>query len=426
MSGSPLNLLATLCSLLLPACGPAAAPEPAEHVVCRCTWSYFGDPRAIAVGRTLITGCVTRRGDPLVEARDLGSGRRRVSRPFDRLEADDHNNPSLVAFRGRVFAFSTPHSGYAYPRDRSSMVMRYRSTGAPLAAGGGWGPSRTVPLGKDCGLGYTYPNPVVAGDRLYLFMRGPCWSPYVTWTDDGVHWARGRTLLRAPDPPGPRAVRPYAKYAPAADGSILMLLSDGHPDSWRSGLYFARFRDGRFFTAGGALVGDLADGPPAVRALERVHAPRDGRAWPMDVAEDAAGDPVAVYSSLDRARDDTFHYARFDAGRWETHAVADAGEDVFGYHNQGATLDHADPRRVVLSRTVGDQHEIEQRVTADGGRTWEAHALTRDSAEFNVRPVIPRGLAPEDRGTVLYVAGRARHYRDYDTRLVLLRGVRAG
>ena len=125
-------------------------------------------------------------------------------------------------------------------------------------------------------------------------------------------------------------------------------------------------------------------------------------------------------------RDDTFRYARFDAGRWETHAVADAGEDVFGYHNQGATLDHADPRRVVLSRTVGDQHEIEQRVTADGGRTWEAHALTRDSAEFNVRPVIPRGLAPEDRGTVLYVAGRARHYRDYDTRLVLLRGVRAG
>ena len=146
-------------------------------------------------------------------------------------------------------------------------------------------------------------------------MRGPCWSPYVTWTDDGVHWARGRTLLRAPDPKAARAVRPYAKYAPAADGSILLMLSDGHPDAWRSGLYFARFRDGRFHSAGGELLGDLAAGPPAVRELERVHAPRDGRAWPMDVAEDAgAGTPSHVYTSLDRERDDTFRYARFDAG----------------------------------------------------------------------------------------------------------------
>ena len=40
--------------------------------------------------------------------------------------------------------------------------------------------------------------------------------------------------------------------------------------------------------------------------------------------------------------------------------------------------------------------------------------------------MIPRGLAPEDRDTVLYVTGRARHYREYDTRLVMLRGVRAG
>jgi hypothetical protein len=205
-----------------------------------------------------------------------------------------------------------------------------------------------------------------------------------------------------------------------------MLLSDGHPDAWRSGLYFARFRDGRFLSAGGELLGDLAAGPPAVRDLERVHAPKDGRAWPMDVAEDAEGDPVAVYTSLERRDGDTFRYARFDAGRWETHAIAAAGDDVFGYHNQGATLDHDDPRRLVLSRTIGPQNEIELRSTPDGGRTWEARALTHDSHELNVRPVLPRGLAPEDRGIVLFVAGRAQHYRDYDTRLVMLRGVRAG
>ena len=419
MPSSPLQLLATLCSLILSACGTPPAPALQERTVGPCTWSYFGDPRAVAAGRSLFTGCVAPDGAPVVEAFDLATGRRRVSRPFGRLEPDDHNNPSLVRFHGRLFAFSSPHSGYVWPRNRAS-TMRYRSTADPFAPGGGWDPVRTVPLGAGCGLGYTYPNPVVAGDRLYLFMRGPCWSPYVTWTDDGVHWSRARTLVRAPAGPTGRKVRPYAKYEAAPDGSILMLFSDGHPGSWRSGLYFARFRDGRFLSAGGEVLADLADGAPPVRRLERVHAPRDGRAWPMDVAQDAGGNPVAVYTALRGVRD-TFRHARFDAGRWETHPVAAAGESLFGYHNQGATFDHADPSRIVLSRTIGGQNEIDLRTTADGGRTWEGRALTHDSDEFNVRPVIPRGLAPQDRGTVLLVRGAASNYRRYDTRVVVLR-----
>ena len=82
------------------------------------------------------------------------TGRRRISRPFGRLEADDHNNPSLVAFRGRIFAFSSPHSGYHWPRDRES-AMRYRSTARPWARGGGWDEERIVPMDEGCGLGYT-------------------------------------------------------------------------------------------------------------------------------------------------------------------------------------------------------------------------------------------------------------------------------
>jgi hypothetical protein len=418
MFPSPLSLLAALCSLLLPACAQPATPS-GVRVVAPCTWSYFGDPRAVAVADVLYTGCVAPGGAPVVEAFDLETGARRVSRPFGRLEADDHNNPSLVAFRGRLFAFSSPHSGYVWPRDRAS-AMRYRSTARPWARGGGWGTMRTVPLGAGCGLGYTYPNPVVAGDRLYLFMRGPCWSPYVTWTDDGEHWSTARTLVRAPTGPTARKVRPYAKYAPAPDGSILMLFSDGHPGSWRSGLYFARFTGGRFFSAGGQELGDLADGPPRVRDLERIHAPRDGRAWPMDVAQDADGDPVAVYTSL-RGAGDTFRYARFISGRWETHPIVAAGRTLFGYHNAGATLDHADPARVVLSRTIGEQNEIELRATTDGGRTWTARALTHDSDEFNVRPVIPRGLGDDHEGLVLYVKGSAASYRRYDTSVIMLR-----
>jgi hypothetical protein len=417
MLTSPLALLTALCSFLLPGCGQS--PPPADHVVGACTWSYFGDPRALAVGSTLFTGCVARGGAPVVEAYDLETGTRRVSRPFGRLEADDHNNPSLVAFRGRIFAFSSPHSGYLWPRDRES-AMRYRSRARPWARGGGWGRLRTVPIDAGCGLGYTYPNPVVAGGRLYLFMRGPCWEPYVTWTEDGERWSRARTLVRAPVGPTSRRVRPYAKYAPAPDGSILMLFSDGHPASWRSGLYFARFAGGRFFSAAGEILGDLDEGPPAVRDLERIHAPRNGRAWPMDIAADSGGDPVAVYTSL-RGVKDTFRYARFASGKWESHPIAAAGRTLFGYHNAGATLDHADPSRLVLSRTIAGQNEIELRTTEDGGRTWTTRALTRDSDHFNVRPVIPRRIGAAPRDLVLYVTGSATSYRRYDTSVVMLR-----
>jgi hypothetical protein len=140
----------------------------------------------------------------------------------------------------------------------------------------------------------------------------------------------------------------------------------------------------------------------------------------MDIAADPGGDPVAVYTSL-RGVKDTFRYARFASGKWESQPIAAAGRTLFGYHNAGATLDHADPSRLVLSRTIAGQNEIELRTTEDGGSTWTTRALTRDSDQFNVRPVIPRGTGAAPRDLVLYVTGSATSYRRYDTSVVMLR-----
>jgi hypothetical protein len=400
-------------SLLMTGCGTDVAHHHAR-AVAPCSWSYFGDPRAVAHGDRVLTGCIGTEGTALVEDVDLRTGSRRRLSLFKGLEVDDHNNPSLVFFHGRLFAFSSPHSGYVYPRNRRSRV-RYRISERPWAQGGGFGPARTIPLGRGCGLGYTYPNPVVSGGRLYLFLRGPCWVPYFTSTSDGVHWTAARTLLRGAG----RRIRPYAKYAAAPDGSILMAFSDSHPASYKSSLYYLRFKDGRFTRADGSLAGALADLPLAIDRLDRVHAysPAAGRAWPMDIAWDPAGAPVVAYSALVRGAD-VLRYGRWSGGRWETHAIARAGRDVFAYHNGGVTLDHRDPSWVVLSRTVGAHNEIEARHTPDRGASWTRTAVTRHSAEDNVRPVIPRGLAP-GRRVVLYVSGRSPDYRSYDTSVMM-------
>ena len=200
----------------------------------------------------------------------------------------------------------------------------------------------------------------------------------------------------------------------------MIALSDGHPASFRSSLYFVRFKDGRFLRADGSVVGTLADLPLRFGQLDRVHrySAGAGRAWPMDVAHDRGGAPVVVYSSLVGTAD-TFRYARWDGARWRTRPIAAAGRTLFTYHNAGITLDHADPSRVVLSRTVGQQNEIELRETPDHGSTWRARMLTSDSRSFNIRPVIPRGLGAQDPLVVLYVTGSATTFREYDTEVVM-------
>ena len=394
------------------------------RTVAHCSWSYFGDPRSVAHESHVFTACIGTDGRTVVEDYDLETGDRRLRTLFEPLEADDHNNPSLVFFRERLYAFSAPHSGYLYPRDRRSR-MRYRVSEQPWARGGGWSRTRTVPLGAGCGLGYTYPNPVVAGDRLYLFMRGPCWEPYFTSTADGLHWSAPQTLVRSPDRSlqdggGTRRVRPYAKYSGTSDGSILMTFSDGHPASFKSSLYFARFDDGRFLAADGRQIGTVADLPLRFDQLDRIerHTAERGRAWPMDVAQDRDGSPVVVYSSL-VGTEDTFRYARWDGRRWRTRPIARAGRTLFTYHNAGVTLDHDDPSWVVLSRTIDGQNEIEARHTPDHGESWCPLQLTRRSRSFNIRPVIPRGLSDPHRLVVLYVSGSASSFHEYDTDVVM-------
>jgi hypothetical protein len=427
MSGALVALLVGLVAAVSGGCsGCASAPAEPEHLtraVARCSWSYFGDARAVWFRGHVFTACIGVDGRSVVEDYDPVSGGRRVQTVFEPLEIDDHNNPSLVVFRGRLMAFSSPHSGYRYPLNRRSQ-MRYRVLEDPDR--GRWGREQTVPLGRGCGLGYTYPNPVVAGDRLYLFMRGPCWAPYFTWTTDGSSWAAPRTLVTAPaaapradGTPG-RRVRPYGKYAGTADGGVLIALSDGHPASFKSSLYFAELRGDAVYGADGRRIAGIGELPLSFDELDRVHsyARSGGRAWPMDVAQGADGRPVIAYTSLHGVHD-VFRYASFAPGGWRTRRIVRAGRTLFTYHNSGATLDHADPSRLVLSRTIEGENEIEMRKTADRGATWKKTALTTRSTAFNIRPVIARGGPAGAPPIVLWVAGWARSFREYETTVLM-------
>jgi len=395
--------------------GPGARAA-ATRTIAPCTWSYFGDPRAVAYRNWVYTGCIGTDGRVKLDEYNLRTGRKRLLTLFRGLEVDDHNNPSLVFFRDKLYAFASEHAGYVYPRDRDSR-MQYRVSVRDGGLGTGWRGTHTVPLERGCGLGYTYPNPVVSGRRLFLFMRGPCWYPYFTSTEDGRTWARPRTLVLGPaNGSDRRNVRPYAKYDAAPDGSILMTFSDGHPGSYANNLYYMRFKRGRFYKADGSLIGTLRDLPFRVGELDMVqrYSARQGRPWPMDIAWNSDGVPSIVYSSR-VGYDDVFRYARWNGRAWQTRLISPAGGSLFGYRNGGITFNHADPRWVVLTRLIDGQQEIEVRFTGDQGKTWQPFQLTRNSSVLNFRPVFPRGLDDLERLVVVYVSGSARSFRSYRT-----------
>jgi hypothetical protein len=420
---------AALLGLALFASAASAAGEPVTTPLCPTpppqataadalevhsgAWSYFGDPRAIAQGSRVFTGCVSTTRGIVVHQYDLNTGEMFHQHLHRNNELDDHDNPSLAIWRRRIYAFYSPHSGRVFPLDRHS-VMRYRASRQPYDLHAGFGPERRVPTNTPGGLGYTYPNPVPTPGKLWLFWRGGNWYPTFSYTRDGVHWAKARTLVR-----GPHRQRPYAKYVGASDGSIHITLSEAHPQSYTTSLYYVRYRAGAFYRADGRRVARMRDLPLRIGQLDRVYRfrPATGRAWPHDVAVEPGRRPRVVYTARVGGPGgvDTFYLARWDGSAWRRFPIVSAGRGTRTFHSGGITFDHARPSRVVLSRSTGDWFDVELWRTPDGGPTWMAPiAVTSGSDAHNFRPIIPRGLKGP-RLVIVYVHGTASSFRNFQT-----------
>jgi hypothetical protein len=300
-----------------------------------------------------------------------------------------------------------------FPLDRNS-EMHYRVSREPWDLHAGFGPERHVRTNTPGGLGYTYPNPIPTRDKLWLFWRGGNWCPTFSYTRDGLHWVKARTLVR-----GPHGQRPYAKYVGGPDGSIHVVLSEAHPRSYRTSLYYVRYRGGRFYRADGRLIARMRDLPLRIGQLDRIYhyRPGVGRAWPHDVAIGPGGKPRVVYTGRagGPTGHDTFYLAHWDGAAWVRSRIVSAGHGAPTFTSGGITFDHARPSRIVLSRTIGDWNQVEIWRTPDGGRTWMAPIpVTSGSGAHNFRPAIPRGLTGP-RLVILYVHGTATSFRSFQT-----------
>jgi len=381
----------------------------------RGAWSYFGDARSVSRGPLVFTGWISTGGDVWVAQTDVRTRETHRRMIYANLGRDDHNNPSLVFWRGRLMAFFSEHSGETLGRGAQ---MRYRMSAARFDIRQGFGPVRKVPTNTAGGLGYTYPNPVRAGNRLFLFWRGGDWNPTFSTTVDGHRWSRARTLVTGPGTQT-SPERPYAKYAEGPGDSFAATFSDAHVQDFRNSLYYLRYSQGAFHRADGSRIGTLADVPFTRSEVDVAYRYRDGagRAWPHDVALGEGGRPVIVYTRRRGGPEGTdfFRYVRWDGERWIDRELISAGEGSPTFTSGGVTLDHENPANVVLSRRVGEWNQVEFWNTPDGGAAWTRYTLTASPDAFSMRPVFPRGLQQTGRLVVVYTQGQSDGYRDFHT-----------
>jgi len=273
--------------------------------------------------------------------------------------------------------------------------------------------------------------------KLYNFFRGIQFNPtFVTSTDGGKTWGEEAHFI-ASELNGTH--RPYCRYAGNGTDTVYISFTDGHPRKVGNSLYYAEFRNGKFWKADGTLIKDLKlDGPLKPSEAEVVYqgtgktekkgyTAQDtsvaGSAWTSSMVTDKHGHPHIGYSVHKTNTDHRYRIASWDGEKWHDREVAYGGTALYGHESSYTgliTLDPVDPTYVVIStdvdqrkkRRLGNHEIFRARVGPKDSiksiRAWEP--LTRNSPVRNLRPIIVRD---GDRRIVLWNRGVYSSYANY-------------
>lgn len=364
-------------------------------------WCWFSDPRAIYVDDKMFGGFVDKEGSIWAFCYDPSTCQSKQYKLFNKLDYDDHANPSIMALSDqRLVLFFSAHGGtknspiyYAvskYPSDISS-----------------WEEVQEINPEMEGSLGVCYTNPVMLSDennRVYLFFRGRDFKPTCIYTDDLKTWSQPINLVRN-DPGYGQGGRPYTKITTNHKDKIFFAFTDAHPrDRATNSIYFMMYKNGKICKAYGTVVSETL-GSIIPSQVDKVYdATRTfDKAWIWDIAFDESEKPILVYARFsDRDNKHSYWYARWNGIKWENHKITDAGQwfqrteyvkekpEYECNYSGGVYLDHENPNILYTSRPINDRFEIEKWTFTGGKQKWITEAITYQSEKDNVRPFVVR------------------------------------
>ena len=409
------------------------APHPIVLLNDNTGWCWFQDERAIIDGDQLLLTGVTSEGANTVTSYHFKTGEKQTVVMNDTtFEPDDHNvGALLVRPDGR---YLTVYAGHG-----TEPNMRYRISSQPGDISR-WEPEQTV----DTRGRTTYSNLFRLSETgiTYNFHRGISQNPnYMVSQDDGSTWSYGGQLLAFPG-------RPYVKYTTNGKDRIHFITTEEHPRYYNNSIYHGYIEDGQVYRSDGKQVGPLSkseDTPLKPYDFTTVYngdsTTRTNVAWTSDIELDEAGYPYVAFSvtkdpirlgetkdTEEGGNDHRYHYARWDGNQWHQHEIAYAGTRLYPGENEYTglmSLHPTNPDVVYIATDVhpatgqplqgeGPPHyEIYKGTTSDRGAHWSWTAITQDSQEDNIRPMV---VADQHHEAVIWLKGRYTTFRDYDLR----------
>jgi hypothetical protein len=423
-------------------------------------WTWYNDSRAVFHNGLLYFGSVRfADGKSVLNVFDPRTGQTSNLWAGTRTERDDHDVPGLLPEQdGTLLAIYSRHATDQFFAFRRSLTTH-------PASAADWGAEQTIPA---TGASLTYANPFqlsAEGGRIYNFARNLNYNPTVfISTNGGASWSAPQLFIQTGRG---GTIRPYVKYSSDGARRIDFLYTDGHPRDVANSLYHLYYQEGAFYKTDGALVKSFASLPILHDAGERgsviyqfSDAPQTdpnqwiptGRAWCWEIAAQGNGAPVCVFgvqrhrvAGPEKGADDRiyYYYARWTGTNWQKRFIAHAGCPLYPAEDDyagGICLDPKDPRVIYISSNAGDpfrladtanvplrdqqRYEIWRGLTADGGLTFSWQQITKDSAQDNLRPYVPRRYGGEP--CVLWFRGAYKAYTSFNASIVGLFTTRPG
>lgn len=445
MRSCPQVLLAVFLIAAASATVRASEPEGLFRLTDDGAWCWYQDERAIIHQGKLLVGSVacgvqdkTRQGDINLSLFDLETKKIQQIELHDRLQADDHNVPGLLALPdGRVLAVYSKHGPenkfYYRVSQKNSLIN--------------WAPAKEFTPSEKSKITYSNLHFLQKENegkgRVYNFFRGLNRKnkPSFTVSDDnGETWATGNVVINFPSS---FAHRPYVKYASNGKDTIHLLYTDAHPRNFNNNIYHIYYRDGMLHRSDGSVIRSLKQGldnPGEGTLIFRGDSNNIG--WTSDLHLSEEGRPYAVgtvrknsegQTEAEYGNDLRYRYAWWDGKKWNDQEIAYAGTRLypreFDYTgnicldpddlNQVYISTDADPvtGKALISRVDSKRHyEIFHGITNDGGKNFQWTAITSNSSIDNLRPMVPKWNKKQT--VLLWYRGTYRTFIDYETEVV--------
>lgn len=391
-------------------------------------WCWFSDPRAIYVNNKMIGGFVDKEGSIWAFSYDPATQDREQYKLYDKLNYDDHANPSVMELPDhRIVIFFSAHGG------TKNSPIYYAITEKPADISS-WSEVQTINPKMEGKLGVCYSNPAMLSDennRTYLFFRGRNFKPTFVSTDDFKEWSEPQTIV-VNDPGYGQAGRPYMKVTTNHKNKIFFAFTDAHPrDRATNSIYFMMYKDGKLCGADGRVISEGMQQAVSPHMTDLVYDATKtfDKAWIWDVAFDKDENPVLVYARFSEIDGEhSYWYARWTGKEWENILITKAGPwfqrndynskgkiERENNYSGGVYLDHKNPTIVYTSRPVNNVFEIEKwTLTGKGKNKWQTVAVTKESERDNVRPFVVRNYS-EGQPNVLWMYNyKYPGFRSYD------------